>query len=147
MSEAVSATLRMRMGQKDARYGGNLVDGACILQLFGDVVTEITIQTDGDEGLLTGYSEVEFKAPVFAGDYVEVTGRLVGRSRLRRIVEFTARKYIAARYDLGGTRAEVLDEPLVVCRAVGTAVIPPAAARRRSSGAGKAAVAHVLEGE
>ncbi|MFI9201801.1 3-aminobutyryl-CoA ammonia lyase [Streptomyces sp. NPDC053048] len=136
MTETVTATLRVRIGQKDAHYGGNLVDGACILRLFGDVVTEITIQTDGDEGLLTGYSEVEFTAPVYAGDYIEVTGRLVGRSRLRRTVEFTARKCIAARYDLGATRAEVLDEPVLVCRAVGTAVIPRAAARRRSAGSG-----------
>lgn len=145
MSEAISATLRVRMAKNDAHYGGNLVDGARILQLFGDVVTEITIRTDGDEGLLSGYREVEFKAPVYAGDYVEVTGRLVGRSRLRRIVEFTARKYIAARYDLGQSRAEVLDEPVVVCRAVGISVISPAAARRRSPEAGRAVVGHASE--
>ncbi len=139
MSDKATARLRVRMAQRDACYGGNLVEGARILQLFGDLVTEITILTDGDEGLLAGYSEVEFKAPVYAGDYIEVTGRLVRRSRLRRVVEFTATKCIAARYDLGATRAEVLDEPVVVCRAVGTAVIPPAAVRHREFGAGRAA--------
>ncbi|GAA4321863.1 3-aminobutyryl-CoA ammonia-lyase [Streptomyces venetus] len=147
MSEAVSATLRARMAQKDAHYGGNLVDGARILQLFGDVVTEITVRMDGDEGLLSGYSEVEFKAPVYVGDYIEVSGRLVGRSRLRRVVEFTAWKYIAARYEQGTTRAELLGEPVVVCRAVGTAVVPRDAARRRSAGAGGTAVADMSRAE
>ncbi len=143
MSEAISAALRARMTQKDAHYGGNLVDGARILQLFGDVVTEITIQLDGDEGLLSGYSEIEFKAPVYVGDYIEVSGRLVGRSRLRRVVEFTAQKYIAARYEQGVTRAELLGEPVVVCRAVGTAVVPRDAARRRSASSGGTANADV----
>ncbi|EFL35360.1 acyl-CoA hydrolase [Streptomyces viridochromogenes DSM 40736] len=147
MSEAVSATLCARMAQKDAHYGGNLVDGARILQLFGDVVTEITVRMDGDEGLLSGYSEVEFKAPVYVGDYLEVSGRLVGRSRLRRVVEFTARKYIAARYEQGTTRAELLGEPVVVCRAVGTAVVPRDAARRRPASAGGTADADVSRAE
>ncbi|MFF1277293.1 3-aminobutyryl-CoA ammonia lyase [Streptomyces marokkonensis] len=147
MSEKVAATLRARMAQKDAHYGGNLVDGARILQLFGDVVTEITVRMDGDEGLLSGYSEVEFKAPVYVGDYIEVSGRLVSRSRLRRVVEFTARKYIAARYEQGATRAELLGEPVVVCRAVGTAVVPRDAARRRPTGTGGTANADVSRAE
>lgn len=66
---------------------------------------------DGDEGLLSGYSEIEFKTPVYVGDYIEVSGLLVGRSRLRRVVEFTARKCIAARYEQGATLAEPLGDP------------------------------------
>ncbi|MFD5478430.1 3-aminobutyryl-CoA ammonia lyase [Streptomyces hawaiiensis] len=147
MSETVAATLRVRMAQKDAHYDGNLVDGARILQLFGDVVTEITVRMDGDEGLLNGYSEIEFKTPVYIGDYIEVSARLVGRSRLRRVVEFTARKYIAARYEQGATRAELLGEPVVVCRAVGTAVVPRDAARRRPAGTGGTAHADVSRAE
>ncbi|MEN8656318.1 3-aminobutyryl-CoA ammonia lyase [Streptomyces sp. 21So2-11] len=130
MSEEVTATLRVRMSQQDTRYGGNLVDGARLLQLFGDLVTEITIRSDGDEGLLTEYQRVEFLAPVYAGDFIEATARLVSRSRLRRTVEFTACKTVEARYELGATRAEAPGEPAVVCRAVGTAVVPLAAARR-----------------
>ncbi|MCX4546095.1 hotdog fold domain-containing protein [Streptomyces sp. NBC_01565] len=128
----VTATLRVRMSQHDAHYGGSLVDGARLLQLFGDLITEITIRSDGDEGLLTGYERVEFLAPVRAGDFVEATARLVGGSRLRRTVEFTAHKSIEARYELGPTRAEAPPEPILVCRAVGTAVVPPAAARRKA---------------
>src|SRR4051812_16639574 len=113
--EEITATLRVRMSPQDAHYGGHLVSGARLLQIFGDLVTEITIKTDGDEGLLTGYRGVEFLAPVSAGDYIEATARLRGRSRLRRTVEFTAHKTVVARYDLGATRAETLAEPVLVC--------------------------------
>ncbi|MGH4010152.1 MAG: hotdog fold domain-containing protein [Pseudonocardiaceae bacterium] len=130
MSDVVTATLRVRINQGDAHYGGNLVDGAQILKLFGDLVTEIAIRTNGDEGLLTGYSQVEFTAPVYAGDYIEATAFLISESRLRRTVEFVARKVIASRYDIGPTRAELLDQPIVVCRALGTTVIPRAVARQ-----------------
>ncbi|MEV2262640.1 3-aminobutyryl-CoA ammonia lyase [Streptomyces anulatus] len=133
MPEEVTATLRVRMSQQDAHYGGSLVDGARLLRLFGDLVTEITIRSDGDEGLLTEYRRVEFLAPVHAGDYIEATARLVGRSRLRRTVEFTAHKTIVSTYELGPTRAEASEEPALVCRAVGTAVVPPAAARRNAT--------------
>lgn len=129
-ADEVTATLRVRMSPQDAHYGGHLVSGARLLQMFGDLITEITIKIDGDEGLLTGYQDVEFLAPVEVGDYVEANGRLRSRSRLRRTVEFAAHKTITQRYDLGTTRAETPTEPVLVCRAVGTSVVPPAAARR-----------------
>ena len=62
--------IRMRMSCHDAHYGGNLVDGAKMLQLFGDVATELLIINDGDEGLFKAYDNVEFMAPVYAGDYI-----------------------------------------------------------------------------
>ncbi|MGB3008662.1 MAG: hotdog domain-containing protein, partial [Chitinophagaceae bacterium] len=74
--------IRLRMGSHDAHYGGNLVDGAKMLQLFGDVATELLIRHDGDEGLFKAYDMVEFMAPVYAGDYIEVEGYIthVGKS-------------------------------------------------------------------
>lgn len=131
----VTAHLRIRMGQEDAHYGGGLVDGARILKLFGDLVTEITVRTDGDEGLLSQYSEVRFTAPVHPGDYIEATGRLVRHTRLRRVVELEARKVIAAGRDGAASSADVLVEPVAVCSATATTVVPtrpkkrPAAAR------------------
>ena len=71
----------------DAHYAGNLVDGAYSMKLFGDVATELCIRTDGDEGLLASYSDVQFLAPVRAGDVLEITCTLtrVGtRSRTPR---------------------------------------------------------------
>ncbi|MET9914618.1 3-aminobutyryl-CoA ammonia lyase [Streptomyces sp. NPDC006476] len=127
-----TAMLRVRIGAGEAHYGGDLVDGARMLRLFGDVVTEIAIRTDGDEGLLSHYTDVSFTAPVHAGDFIEVTGRMTEKSRLRRVVELEARKVIEARYEQGHTTAGVLDEPVVVCRALGVVVVPVHKARRRA---------------
>ena len=59
-------------------YAGNLVDGAAMLALFGDVATELCIRADGDEGLFRAYDSVEFLAPVYAGDFIEAEGEIVG---------------------------------------------------------------------
>lgn len=124
-------TLRLRMGAHDAHYGGNLVDGARMLALFGDVATELLIRMDGDEGLFVAYDAVEFLAPVYAGDYVEAEGRITRVGNTSRAMTFEARKVIAARPDLGDSAADVCDPPVVVCRASGTCVTPKAKMRRR----------------
>lgn len=124
MSENITATLRVRIGQEEAHYGGNLVEGARILKLFGDIITEIAIKTDGSEGLFVGYSTIEFLAPVYAGDFIEATGTVVRMGKTSRTVEFEARKVIASRYGIAPDAADVLDEPIVVVRATGTTVIP-----------------------
>lgn len=56
----MKALIRMRISAHDAHYGGGLVDGARMLQLFGDVATELLIRSDGDEGLFKAYDMVEF---------------------------------------------------------------------------------------
>ena len=86
----LSVTHRRYVKYGDAHYGGNLVDGAYVLGLFGDVATEVCIRTDADEGLFASYSDVQFRAPVLAGDIIEATaavtavGRAAGNSRSRR---------------------------------------------------------------
>lgn len=125
-----TATIRIRMGAHDAHYGGNLVDGAKMLQLFGDVATELLILHDGDEGLFAGYEKVEFLAPVFAGDYIEASGEIVSVGNSSRKMTFEARKVIAPRPDLNDSAADLLPEPVVVCRAVGTCVVPKAKQRK-----------------
>ena len=116
--------IRLRMSAHDAHYGGNLVDGARMLALFGDVATELLIRSDGDEGLFAAYDSVEFLAPVYAGDYIEAEGRIVRSGNRSRAMTFEARKVIAARPDRSPSAAEVLAEPVVVCRATGTCVAP-----------------------
>lgn len=118
--------LRVRMSAHDAHYGGNLVDGARILGLFGDVATELLIRADGDEGLFAAYEMVEFKAPVYAGDYIEAEGRIVRFGTTSRTMEFEARKVISPRPDVSPSAADVLSEPIVVVRARGTCVTPKA---------------------
>jgi 3-aminobutyryl-CoA ammonia-lyase len=122
--EGLSATLRVRMSTADAHYGGNLVDGARILALFGDVATELLVRLDGDEGLFAAYQEIQFLAPTYAGDYIEAEGRIVQTGKTSRRMEFEARKVIAARPEIGESAAEVVDPPVVVCRATGTCVTP-----------------------
>jgi 3-aminobutyryl-CoA ammonia-lyase len=120
----LSSTIRLRMSSHDAHYGGNLVDGARMLALFGDVATELLIRMDGDEGLFVAYDKVEFLAPVFAGDYIEAEGRITRVGHSSRAMAFEARKVIAARPDLSDSAADFLDEPVVVCRASGTCMTP-----------------------
>jgi 3-aminobutyryl-CoA ammonia-lyase len=128
--------IRMRMSQADAHYGGNLVDGARMLQLFGDVATELLIRHDGDEGLFRAYDSVEFLAPVHAGDYVEVTGEITRVGGTSRAMRFEARKVVVPRPDLSDSAADILAEPVVVCRATGTCVVPREKQRRaRGQGA------------
>ncbi|WP_432662576.1 3-aminobutyryl-CoA ammonia lyase [Wukongibacter baidiensis] len=118
------AMIRMRMSMHDAHYGGNLVDGAKMLQLFGDVATELLIRQDGDEGLFAGYESVEFTAPVYAGDYIEAVGEIIKLGNSSRKMVFEARKVIVPRPDINDSACDVLEEPIVVCKAVGTCVVP-----------------------
>jgi 3-aminobutyryl-CoA ammonia-lyase len=112
------------MSAHDAHYGGNLVDGARILALFGDVATELLIRADGDEGLFAAYELVEFAAPVYAGDFIEASGRITRFGATSRSMEFEARKVITPRPDVSPSAADVLAAPLVVARARGTCVVP-----------------------
>jgi 3-aminobutyryl-CoA ammonia-lyase len=107
-----------------AHYAGNLVDGAYALALFGDVGTELCIQHDGDEGLLAGYSDITFRAPVRAGDVVEVTGTITRVGNRSRTMQFSCVVVCRGRPDRGESSAEVLDPPIVAVTATGTAVVP-----------------------
>jgi 3-aminobutyryl-CoA ammonia-lyase len=122
------ALIRLRMSSHDAHYAGNLVDGSRMLQLFGDVATELLIRYDGDEGLFRAYEKIEFLAPVYAGDYIEASGRIIRVGKTSRTMEFEARKVIQPLpLDRGGSAissAELLSQPIVVCRAQGTCVTP-----------------------
>ncbi len=127
----MKAMIRLRMGQHDAHYGGNLVDGAKMLNLFGDVATELLIRNDGDEGLFCAYESVEFIAPVFAGDYIEAVGEIVNVGNSSRKMTFEARKVIAPRPDLSDSACDFLEDPIVVCRATGTCVVPKDKQRKK----------------
>ena len=129
--------IRVRMSAADAHYGGSLVDGAAMLALFGDVATELLIRLDGDEGLFLRYDEVEFKAPVYAGDYIEARGRITQVGNTSRRMEFTAHKIIAARPEIAPSAADALDEPILVTRAAGVCVTPKEL-QRKKGGSGKA---------
>lgn len=130
MEEKKTSMIRLRMSSQDAHYGGNLVDGAHMLALFGDVATELLIMQDGDEGLFCAYDNVEFLAPVYAGDYIEAVGGITHVGNTSRKMVFEARKVIAPRPDISASAADVLPEPVVVCRASGTCVVPKKCQRK-----------------
>jgi 3-aminobutyryl-CoA ammonia-lyase len=123
--------IRVRMSAHDAHYGGNLVDGAKILQLFGDVATELLITHDGDEGLFCAYDNVEFLVPVYIGDFIEAVGEITQVGNTSRKMRFEARKVIIPRAAISPSAADVLEEPVVVCRASGTCVVPITCQRKR----------------
>ena len=116
--------IRLRMSAHDAHYGGNLVDGARMLQLFGDVATELLIRHDGDEGLFKAYDSIEFLAPVYAGDYIEASGEITQVGNTSRKMTFSAQKIIVPRPDINDSACDVLEEPVIVCKASGTCVVP-----------------------
>ncbi|HEX9295279.1 MAG TPA: 3-keto-5-aminohexanoate cleavage protein [Polyangiaceae bacterium] len=136
-SAGLTVTLRVRMGSHDAHYAGELVDGARILALFGDVATELLIRLDGDEGLFRAYETVEFLAPVYAGDFIEVRGVVTAIGNTSRRMDFEATKVIAnlRERNVAASAARVLELPVVVCRARGTCVVPKTLQRvpRRAS--------------
>jgi 3-aminobutyryl-CoA ammonia-lyase len=107
-----------------AHYGGNLVDGAYMLGLFGDVATEVCIRTDGDEGLFASYSDVQFRSPVVAGDVLEVTAVITRVGTRSRQVAFEAKVVCRAQPERSPSAAAVLAEPIVAVTATGTVVVP-----------------------
>lgn len=130
--------LRVRMSAKDAHYGGNLVDGAHMVHLFGDVATELLIKQDGDEGLFCAYDMVEFKAPVYAGDYIEAYGEITHVGNTSRKMKFEAYKVIRTLPEISASAAEVLEERILVARATGTCVTPMDCQRYNKPAAKKA---------
>ena len=122
MPNPLESVIRLRMSGADAHYGGGLVDGARIAGLFGDAITEVLIRHDGDEGL-SRVMTTEFLAPVRSGDYIEIRATLVAVGRSSRRVECTAHKIIEL-IDPNASAARVLEQPILVAKAIDIAVVP-----------------------
>ncbi|WP_116076940.1 hotdog fold domain-containing protein [Asanoa ferruginea] len=118
-------THRRYVPYSHAHYGGNLVDGAYVIGLFGDVATEVCIRMDGDEGLFASYQDIQFRAPVRAGDVLDIEARVVDVGNRSRVIEFECRVVCRSRPQHGASAAEVLDPPVVATTAIGTVVVPP----------------------
>jgi 3-aminobutyryl-CoA ammonia-lyase len=132
VTDSLEGVVRVRMSNADAHYAGNLVDGAMILKLFGDAVTELLIRHDGDEGLSRVMTS-EFLAPVRSGDYLEIRAKIVAVGKSSRTIELTAHKLIElVRAD--DSAANVLDPPVLVAKATDIAVVPVDKQRRKRGG-------------
>lgn len=121
--ELPTASIRRRLGSEDAHYGGNLVAGSKQLEIVGDLITELAMRYDGDEGLFRAYESVEFLAPLYAGDWIEARGRIVSVGTTSRTCEFEVWKVGGPRGEISESAAEFLAEPVLTCRARGTTVV------------------------
>jgi len=122
---------RLRLSQADAHYGGDLIAAGRVMELFGDAATELCIRIDGDEGLLAGYSGVQFLAPLHAGDFLEVRATLIKKGTTSRDMTFEAMKYAVPRPEVSDSAADLLGSPTLVARATGTCVVKKDRQRRR----------------
>jgi 3-aminobutyryl-CoA ammonia-lyase len=122
MIDSIESLIRLRMSTSDGHYAGGLVDGARILQLFGDAVTEVLIRHDGDEGLMRTMN-AEFLAPVRSGDYLEVRAKLIAVGKSSRTFECTAKKIVEL-VTPEDSAANVLPDPVLVVKANAVAVVP-----------------------
>jgi 3-aminobutyryl-CoA ammonia-lyase len=120
----MTVTHRRYVPYSHAHYAGNLVDGAYSLAAFGDVATEMCIRTDGDEGLFASYSDVQFRAPVRAGDCIEIEATLVRVGSRSREMSFEVRVIARGRASGSGSAADLLVEPVVATSARGVVVVP-----------------------
>jgi 3-aminobutyryl-CoA ammonia-lyase len=134
VTEAITATHRLRLSQRDAHYGGGVVAGGRVMELFGDVATELCIRSDGDEGLLAGYSSVEFLQPLHSGDLIEVRAEIVRAGQTSREMTFEVVRYARPRPEVSDSAADIVSEPELVARARGTCVVK--VDRQRSEGSG-----------
>ncbi len=111
------AALRLRVSEKDVHYAGGLVNGAYVLGLFGDIGTELMVRFDGDEGLLAAYNSIELKAPIRAGDFLEVSGWISKVGNTSRVMQLEAHRYISVTGEPFESSADYLEKPELVARA------------------------------
>jgi 3-aminobutyryl-CoA ammonia-lyase len=123
MKEGLEARHRLRLSQADAHYGGDLVAGGHLMELFGDVATELCIRSDGDEGLLAGYSEVRFHQPLYAGEFVEIVAKIIRAGETSREMSFQVLRYASPRPDVSDSAADLALQPELVASATGTCVV------------------------
>lgn len=132
MPIGTKAVHKMRMSMRDAYYAGDLVSGARILAIFGELATELCIIEGGEEGLFRAYKDVEFLAPAYVGDFIEAEAEIIVVGKTSRTMRFVARKVIESLRDpKNPERARILKKPIVMAKACGTCVIPSLKKRGR----------------
>lgn len=126
----MKTVLKVRMGINYANNGSTLIDGNKIIKLFSDIATELLIRHDGDEGFIESYDNIEFIEPIYVGDYIEVKGELIGFGNISRKILFEVKKIITSRYDINDSACDVLVNPIMICTASATCIVPKQRQRR-----------------
>lgn len=117
VSDGTTALIRLRFEPSDARYSGGLIPGSKAMELFADLETELALREGGDEGLCIAYHSVRFLEPLYVGDFVEATARVVSRGRTSRRIEAQLFKVLSV--DRSG-RGGALDSPILAVDATAT---------------------------
>src|SRR5215208_2472756 len=112
--------IRLRLGPGHARYAGGLVAGAKVMEIFGDMETEIALREGGDEGLCVAYDMVEFLASLHVGDFIDATARVVERGKTSRKIALELHKVASVGPDGRGRHH---DPPVLAARASVTIVV------------------------
>jgi 3-aminobutyryl-CoA ammonia-lyase len=120
--ETYVASIETRL---DSHYPDGVVSAGVITELFGMAGGKLSYMLDGDAGLMRAFENLEFLAAAYQGDYVRATARLiaVGRTSRKRLYE----AHVIARCHGIGTllsHGEILQTPILIARATGTAVVP-----------------------
>lgn len=118
----------VRMSSRDAHYGGGIVAGARILELFGDAATGLTAVADANEGLLQSWENVEFVQPVHPGDFIQVEAKVVKKTRMRRFIDVAAFRLVRG-LSSADALVEKVEPPERIASAKGVMVIPYSQAR------------------
>lgn len=117
--------IRVRMSSSDAHYAGELVNGSRTVEYMGDVATNLMIMHDGNEGTCIGYDSIRFTAPTYAGDFIEVVGRIIGVCGNKRKVQMRSFKIAEnARIPEQDSAVNVLEEPVMTVETIATYETP-----------------------
>ena len=95
-----------------------------IIQLFKDVAEELLIMNDGYKGKIRGYEDIELLGEVEEGDFIEISGELIGFDYTQRKIKFEAKKVVTHCDNENGICGEYLIKPEVVCKAKALCEIP-----------------------
>lgn len=117
--------IRVRMSASEAHYAGELVNGSHTVELMGDVATNLMIMNDGNEGTCMGYDMIKFTAPTYAGDFIEVDGRIIGEYDNKRKIQLRSFKIAEnARIAEQDSAVKVYENPVMTVEAIATYEIP-----------------------
>ncbi len=126
--EAVNAVLTLRVPEELAADAEGFMGGWWCVRQAADVLTLLTSRLDGDQSLLRRYEPIDFFTPVYSGEYLRFTGKLVAVGNTSRTYEIVGERIIK---DGPGSQADIVDPPEKVFFARAIAVVPADKQRNR----------------
>ncbi len=111
--------LRVRVNNLETHYLGGLLAGASLTRMMADCASEIGIRRDGRATNITRFEKVDVLAPVYAGDFLEITATVADTLAGKTRIAVDANRVLRAIEQPGGlTGGEAPDPPEPVGRAL-----------------------------